>query len=596
MGKAFGPEIDWKKTKGIVDKTVQNLRPWRDQIAKMIRQYAGPEISDLYNDMALSGRVTNPKTINPMSVLIETYMQNLVSGRPRARVSTPDVSLRFQQRTFQLALNRIIECIHLEKALERGVLDALFGLGIVKVGIALNDPDLYGSQWRYSALPYAEAVHLADYVWDTDAADPSRIRWEGNVYDQPLGDIELDERNDPDVVRKLDMTKGVLTDYGQLGDPLTQAYRNVPGTDSDMVELVDIYLPRERMIATFPLHGTEPLRVQNFIGPPDGPYHKLLFHPVPGRARGLSPAEIAAPLADLMSLLFADMGAQASREKRLLLVTGPGEIDAQRINQASDGEAVPVADPSSCQERSFGGVDPKTVQFTEVCRSYFSWENGNLDTAGGLAAGAQTLGQEQMLKQTSSARMTRMQGKVEEWTRGIMKALAWYCWNDPECRIKTIDRVQNTDVEIPLTFPVMDMMDGTTQDIRRGTRFESFEFDIQPFSLVPQPPSVKMQQIRGIIAELMPIAPLLQQQGTMIDFTAYVKQIADLGDLQELLEVVRAAPPDPASTRGPTFDRPPKPANTTRVYERVRGGGPTPDGAARATAMGMSDDTEDTDA
>lgn len=592
---AFGPDINWSLTKEVVDRAHRDLRNWHDRIARMVRQYAGADVHDQYGDVDRVSGVANNRTLNALGVLIETYMQNLVAGRPQARVTSADAALRMQSRLFQLALNRVMEQVGLQKTLEAGVLDAIFGMGIVKTGIVLADSDLYGSQFRYSALPYAEPVLVTDYVYDIDASRWDRLRWEGDIYEMPLGDIEMDDRNDPEVVAMCQPGVRALNEFQELEDSLIGRESVIPGTDSDMVRLVDIYLPRERMIATFPLDGTKPLRVQNYIGPPSGPYHKLIFHPVPGRTRPIAPAEFAAPMADLMSLMFQDMGMQASRRKTLLLVNtqGPGEVDAARINQARDGEAVPVNDPSSCQERSYGGVDGAAVQFVQVLREWFSWSNGNLDVAGGLASGAQTLGQEKLLAATSSARINRMQHKVTEWTRGIMGAIGWYLWHDPECRVKTIDKIANTNTELSFEFPVIEMATGEQQDVRMGHSFQSFAFHIEPFSLTPQSPAQKIQQIRQIMQEILPMAQMLAESGTTLDLAQYIKLLAELGDMPELLEVVRVQPPDPASASGPKFDKPPKPSTTTRTYERVRGGGPTPGGAARAAAMGMPQSRED---
>ena len=593
MGEPFGPDIDWSALKDIVDRSNRDLGGWRDQIARMVRQYAGGEVAELYADMAHPDAGGNSRTMNALGVLVETYMQNLVAGSPRARVTSSDSALKFQARLFGLALNRVLEAIRVRDTLEQGVLDAIFGIGIVKVGIALDDSDLYASQWRYSALPFADPVLLTDYLWDTTAQRWDCIRWEGNIYEMPLADIKYDERNDPEVVAQCQPGQGLRRDGDDLEDALIGRSTYIPGTDSDLVQLIDIYLPRHRMIATFPKEGSRPLRVQNYLGPPSGPYHKLVFHPVPGRTRGIAPAEFAAPMADLMSLMFQDMGRQASRRKTLLLVSGD-ETEAQRINAAHDGQAIPVADPGACQERSYGGVDGSSVQFAQVLREWYSWCNGNLDVAGGLAAGAQTLGQEKMLQATSSARLNRMQYKVTEWTRQIMQAIAWYIWNDPECRIKTIDKVANTDIELQYEFPIVARGDDDETDVRAGTKFESFEFDIEPVSLTPQSPAAKLQMVRAIVQELIPLQPMFQQSGTAFDMTQYVKLVAELGDVPELLEIIRVQPPDPSATQGPEFDKPPKPAFTTRVYERARGGGPSPGGAARAAAMGMSgDDGED---
>ncbi|MEG7677136.1 hypothetical protein U2060_15455, partial [Listeria monocytogenes] len=76
-----------------------------------------------------------------------------------------------------------------------------------------------------------------------------------------------------------------------------------------------------------------------------------------------------------------------------------------------------------------------------AARDWFSYVAGNLDTLGGLGNSAPTLGQEQLLSSSSNGKMQSMQGEVVKWTTSIIKALAWYVWSDPDCRIRTLDKI-----------------------------------------------------------------------------------------------------------------------------------------------------------
>lgn len=585
----FGSTMDWSLTKRAVDSAVRDLEPFRNQVGRLVAQYTGRPDGGRFTEVFQAAHGSDERLLNALGVLVEVLMQNLISGRPAAAVSSRDPSLAPVATMYKLALNRVLETIRFRDSLEESVMAALFGIGVIKTGVALTEADLYGQSWRYTAMPFADAVLLTNYVFDTTARSWREIRFEADVYEASIDDIEQDERNDPEIVRRLTPSKGFQTDFDQLRDKMLEGgFSWSPGPQTDKVQLIDVYLPTERLIATFPLDGPRPLRTQNYIGPPSGPYHKLQFHPVPGQLRGITPVEMAAPLAHLMSMLFADLGNQAARRKTVMMVDTKlgGEKDVGVINGARDGEAIPVSNPESVTERRMGGIDGQAAQFLAQVKDLFSWANGNADVIGGLATGASTLGQENLLKQTSNARIQRMQGKVNEFARGIMEAIGWYIWNDPNTMVKTVYKIAGVPEDIAMNFPMTPEMDGTESDVRNGTSWGNFEYAVEPYTMVAQSPAEKLQVVNGMLQQLIPLAPMLAQSGVTIDFQELVKLQAELGNVPQLLQVIKVANPEPSMTTGPQFDRPPKPATTTRIYERTSTG-MSPGGWNRQMAANM---------
>ena len=65
----------------------------------------------------------------------------------------------------------------------------------------------------------------------------------------------------------------------------------------DVVDLIDVYLPKERLVCTWPVYGkfeimsTRPLAVLPWDGPETGPYRFLSLIDVPDNIMPTSPAQ-----------------------------------------------------------------------------------------------------------------------------------------------------------------------------------------------------------------------------------------------------------------------------------------------------------------
>ncbi len=82
---------------------------------------------------------------------------------------------------------------------------------------------------------------------------------------------------------------------------------------------------------------------------------------------------------------------------------------------------------------------------------------------------------------------------------------------------------------------------------------------------------------------LMPMMPLLQQQGIAFDINKYLSVIAQYQDMPDLIEIVTVQePPAPETSGGPGGgqEQPGMPGSTTRNYVRENVSTKTPDGQA----------------
>lgn len=566
----------------------------RNNYRKDVGQYAGPRHSTS-RDIVLSEEV-DPElgntTVNLLELAISIMTAKLISGRPACTASTNQQELKPTARFFALALNRVMDLINVRETLELAVNDAMFGMGVVKVGITLDDSDVYGSDWHYTALPFVDHIEFPDYFYDAFARRWDLIRFEGNYFVQHIDDIRNDPRNDPEVVKQISPDNGasIFSDPHDFSDSSDSGFNGgfLKDRDNEMVTLASVYVVREKKIYTYvPGIDDRPLRVQDWVGPKGGPYRKLWFNRVPQSLMPLPPSQKAAPLAKLLGNVWDKMGMQASRQKTVYAanIQSTGADDADAVKYAADGDIINVRDPNSVKPMPFPGVPQESIVFAGQARDIFSYIWGNLDSVGGLGASAPTATQEQLLSASANGMVQTMQQKVVNFVRSVFESMGWYIWNDPDCRIRVLDRISGTNMQLTINWPHRSSdVPGQTYDDREGKDLKDIALEITPYSLQDISPAQKNAAItQTMVQEILPTAQLMGAQGLVPDFQAYYQLKEDLTGI-DYSEILKSQTPveEPNTDLGVK-----KPPNTTRTYERVRGGGPSRSGAERAMMMGM---------
>jgi len=320
----------------------------------------------------------------------------------------------------------------------------------------------------------------------------------------------------------------------------TTATWNDDGLAKDMVELWDIYLPMDRMMLTFCADTSggiigDPVRVVDWEGPEEGPYHQLSFQQISSNIMPVAPISNLRDLADLTNRIWRKLGRQADRQKTITLVSGGADEDGQRVMMADDGDVIRVDRPEATREARFGGIDQPSLAFGIQTRDLFSYLAGNLDAMGGLSTMAPTLGQEELLKQSSSQKIQDMQAAMLKFARSVCKAVAWYVWTDPVRDYRLVKPVTGTDVEVPVVFG--------PKDRDPESKFLEMDLDIRPTSMQDASNTQRLQTITQTFTQyLTPLAPVMQQQGMMLDVQGFLKQVAELTNTPEIMELVKAAP------------------------------------------------------
>lgn len=557
--------FDFGKLCSAIEWSQQQLRTPRQKRVDAVRQFAGSHYAD-------NGAEKNVP-INLLELAVTIYVQRLAARAPRVMVSSSVDELKPFARNMELALEQVPDEIGLADTMQRAVVEAIFGVGILKVGIASGGEEAYGYDVGEA---FVDLVHLDDYFVDMSAKNRKSIAFEGNDYWLPVEEAQAIGGGDA-------LTGDDHTVHGEQGEERAEGVSGAEGADvyGDQVWLRDVWLPRTGELVTYAVKTKKLLRVVKWDGPDCGPYHVLGFSDVPGNLLPLPAVAIWRDLHELANSLFRKLAKQAVGKKRVVAFPGGSDDAAMALKAAGDGEGIKFTGMKP-EAIDIGGIDGETLAFFLQTRDIFSYQAGNLDSLGGLGPVAETATQDAGISQAAGARMASMKSRTLAFARGVWRSLAWFEWTNP-VRKRTIKKpVDGTDIVLTREW---------SAETRDGD-FLDYNFNIDPYSMEDDSPEIRLQKIKAVLLEvIIPLLPMMQQQGASLDFRKLVELLARLGNLDDLRSLVTFGEPiegDPAAGGSgmPSF----KPAQTTRRYERVNRSAPTrsaKDGILSRGLMGL---------
>lgn len=564
--------MDVARLRKAVDWSFSKLQPFRQHRLKALTHYCGTH----YSDDAAQARVP----INLMELAVSIYTRQLAAYGPKVLCTTKKRELKSFSVTLEHAINKLMCRIDIAETLRAVVKDAMFGIGCAKVGLNMSQTVELGGYTHNVGEVFVDQVLLDDLVLDMSARARDQIMFCGNRYLVPKVDAENSGLFDKKLVKRIAPTNaGPMNENrsDERVDTLSKGGSSQVELYEDMIELWDIWLPRERRLVTLScadMGSDDVLRNVEWEGPENGPFHFLSFNDVPGNLMPLPAVGILYDMHESANLLMNKLIAQGLRQKTLQGVSGGDTGDAQRICDAKDGEAVRIDAPDKTKEMRFGGVDAANFAFVVQLKDMFSYFAGNLDSLGGLSPQADTAAQEKMLASSSSVRIRDMQERTVEFTRKVVQDIAYYLWDDPVVNIEVTKKLPGVDVEIPAEF---------NQSTKQGD-FYNYDIDIEPYSMQHKSPGQRLQTFMEFLQGIfIPLAGQMQQEGIVPNMEGIVRTFGRLANMEAELEdvVTFTAMPTGADAAGPGGGAPQRALQspvTKRTYERVNRPGATRSG------------------
>lgn len=493
------------------------MRWQRERRRFMVRQGAGSNWSEEASREKIH--------VNLISLYKKIILRQLAPQTLRVDLTSFDISQRPTIKAAESWFCEELKKIHFTHTLERVIHDALYGFGIMKVGIATPSISALRAYNIEAGEPYASRVDFDDWVWDIHARDPHDCYFKGHRFRVPLDTIRDDSRYSK--ARK-DLQASTDPRFNPEGDEridvLGRGYYGDDEEVQDMVDLWEFYLPcanngRGLIITlphdsltgvTSPSHGGVPVALleEEYIGPDDGPYRILGFEDVPGNLSPKGPIqdllELHLPLNNIMRKLIR----QAERMKENTFIGKRQAGDEGRIRDAMDGDIVPVDEPEKVQVKIQGGPNQMLFQFFLQVKEIYSWVAGNLDVSGGLSPQGKTLGQEKILNANASGGIGDMQDRTMVFMKDSLSSLLWYYWHHPFKKMESVYAPPNLpEFQIKRTVHPWNHPDPNA--LKRNGNWEDISMNLHPIqNLTPQERS---QNLKALLMQIW--APLQQQAG-----------------------------------------------------------------------------------
>lgn len=537
-------DVDRSRLSRAIEQSYRDLEPFRTSRRELIEDYVGNRYG---NGEGIRGRRLTIY-VNLMQTVAEAYRVSLSYNEPRFCVSTWKTEYRSFADRFSTALNSYASKIHLGETIRELINDAIFQIGISK--IYLKDSgylSMDGDVWSDPGMPFVSRVSLDNWVHDVTKSDFRHAQFMCDRYEMDYDAAKSCTWFDAGVRDRLQPTR--LTDRSSRIDAVstlaTQSTHNNQQIE-DVVLLADVFLPKEKLICTYPVRermqlADYPLACTPWTGPDTGPYRFLSFIDVPDNIMPTSPAQSLRDLFYLYNFLMRKIARRAQQERTIGTYTSRAVKDMNRAMTAEDMEYICCDNPQDIGTIKIPGPDQGLVSFTYGLEQLFKQSAGNIDALLGLGTTANTAAQSNLIDQKVGMKMAESRRRVNRFVSELASDVGEMLWTDPAQVIPGERNVPGTDMPIDATWLPPHPDDPTR---RKGAKAD-YELFVEPYSMEFQSPQEHLQDIRGYVELTASVAPLLQQSGWQFDPTEWFNAEAKYGN-DEIYKMLWKTGPPPA--------------------------------------------------
>jgi len=509
----------------------ESLEPFRRVRKELIRDYVGSWYSET--------GARNKTLVNLLNQTARIYTIALAANNPQVLVSTPRVENLPFARRFEVNLNKLIGDMNLDKTFRAIVLDAFFCIGCGVVMMRDTDTRFHGlleseeDVWLDPGEPWLNRVSLDDLILDMPAKELSKMRYCGHRYradfekvmDEPGYDKKVKDKLTPTARETHDST-GSVRDIG-LGDAKDDDLK-------DMIWLQDVWIAENNSVSTMPCdEDLPPLIEREWVGSQAGPYKFLSLGDTPDRVIPASPAINLKGMHDLQNRLHRRMEKDSDAHRVMNVYNAAGADDAEKMRKAERNSWHKMNDPGAVKQLEVGGIDQRDMALATFLQDEYDRFAGNLQAMGGLGAQASTVGQEELIHGQNTKNVADMRMAVVSFASDCILDLGRLMWEDQTLEIQSSVPVGNSGIEVQSDW---------TPDYRVG-EFESYDFRVEPYSMVFKTPEQKLQELFQVLQQLAPLWPMFQASGATLDSEAIVDEIARLKNRPEFKRFITFANP-----------------------------------------------------
>ena len=539
----------------------------------MVQEYAGQYYGEtgLYTD----------RPVNLTAQYVQITSRSLVPRTPRFLLSTFDRPAQAAVEAAQRWGNDELERMRFAVTLRRIVQDAMFPQGGIGRVALVKPTEAAKAAWGpVAGEPVFTRIDREDYAGDPFAGEFHERQWHAHYYRVPLAVA----REFKEFTHRKDLEATPAQAYDESGNPrLGTISRGTSYADDEFEEMVglwEFYLPYYRTVLTLVADAAgqpslqpngKPLAETDWVGPETGPYYPLGYQWVSGNAdpKGLVPDLFG--LDQWANQLLRKLVTDCDSLKEVMLYSDASI--AERLRDAPSGSYLMVDDPKAVQSVAFNGAQVQLLTGAfMLARQLFDQMGGNLSLQGGLAPQAKTASQEKMLNANAGAGTADLSETTLRYTSDVLKGLLWFWWKHPFLTMES----EHAAPGLP-EYPVAERLGPRgSPGLARDLPFDRLRLRVDPYSLQPTSPQEVLAQIREVVkTEVLPMMPLLMQQGTSFDAPEYLHLIGELLNNPRIADVLTLQEP-PAGVMGGEgqagagrMDGLGMPVATERSYNRI---------------------------
>jgi len=535
-------EIQPIKFQMAVKRGFERGRRYRRARAMFVREFVGQYYTKQFG-------LTGDEPINLIFHTIRAIVPNLVMKNPINKLQTKIVEQRAYGELLGLGIDQVERDIDLKEVLRAWIVSALFGWGIIKVGLSASGEMLqFGDTKIDPGQVYAELVDLDDFVIDPICTKLRKAAFMGSRVQVPRQLLLDTDGYNHDLVRKLPHAR-YTSDGNRVADISKQGMSTMEmNTLQDLVDVIELWVPEATALVTIsdPAQVTfnEYLRLADYNGPKEGPYVDLSFTPpVENNPYPIAPVSLWYDIHRIANRIFKKVMNQADRQKDILVYNPAQSDEAQDIIDAKDGDAIASTDPKSIQVVSFGGQNRGNELMLQELQMWYNYISGNPDQMAGnipqAAKGKETATRSQILQGNAQINIEDARNILYDKASNVSKRIAWYLHTDPMIKLPISKRITGGK-QIQLWL---------TPEQRQGD-FLWFTFKLVARSMSRLDPAIRSKRIVEFATSLVPALMAAANQAIQMGVQFNVQRaITDLANEMDILEDVQDWFDDPEFQR-----------------------------------------------
>ena len=493
--------------------------------------------------------VSEEDPLNLLRQAADAETISLAANRPRILASASTVDRQGFALKYEMALNLYSKTMQLEQELQECVRNAFFSLGVAKVYMAESVPVLLESnEWMDPGRPYVQSISPHHFNYDSEATAFQHCSFLCDRYRVAYQDIVSDTRFKSAMRNKIKQL-GMQTNDDISGQEWGKSLSTSEDSIEPLLFLSDVFIPKDGVVLTYIVDSDfnvvidEPLSEIEWQGQETGCYHFLNLGPVPDKTTPSSPAMNLLPMHNLCNSLYRHLMRQAMNQKDINVGDKADEEDIKNIRDSIDGDYLGLNNPSVLQTLRIAGPDQNVFSFTLNALEQFSKQAGNLEHKLGLSQSADTASQEGMIGNNVGRVEAHNQARFVSFVRGIVGELGRLLFTAKTVSFNMQREIGGLQIDTPWR--------GAVEEGSRMGEYFDYDLDIEPYSMAYKSPQQRLGELDQTFQMILPLAPILMQQGQMPDVNYWLTERARLTNNACLEKLVMSVVPPEEQGQAP---------------------------------------------